>query len=50
MTTFLAAKTDHDELLHHLLMDKLWKMGIIVGVVIIALIVMAIVARKVGRR
>ncbi|MBM4794468.1 hypothetical protein HXP44_20925 [Streptomyces sioyaensis] len=50
MRAFLAAKADDDELLHHLLMDKLWKMGIIVGVVITALIVMAIVARKAGRR
>ncbi|MFI9077531.1 hypothetical protein ACIGW8_13745 [Streptomyces sioyaensis] len=49
MRTFLAAKAD-DELLHHLLMDKLGKMGIIVGVVITGLIVMAIVARKGGRR
>ncbi|MFF4701194.1 hypothetical protein [Streptomyces chattanoogensis] len=47
---FLAGKADDDELLQHLLMDKIWKMGIIVGAVIIALIVMVIIYRKAGRR
>ena len=38
------------ELLQHLLMDKIWKMGIIVGAVIIGLVVMVIIYRTVGRR
>ncbi|MEU4850517.1 hypothetical protein [Streptomyces gilvosporeus] len=50
MTGFILAAKDDDQMLQHLLMDKIWKMGIIVGAVIIALVVMAIIYRKVGRR
>ncbi len=46
----LAEEKDDTELLEHLLLDKLWKMGIVVVAVIIAIVVMVIIYRKVGRR
>ncbi|MFE6614008.1 hypothetical protein [Amycolatopsis sp. NPDC057786] len=46
----LAEEKDDTELLEHLLLDKLWKMGIVVVAVIIAIVAMVIIYRKAGRR
>lgn len=50
LMTLLAAEKNDTELVEHLLLDKLWKMGIVVVAVIIAIIAMVIVYRRVGRR
>lgn len=39
---------DKDELLHHLVQDHLWKLGIVTIAAVVVLTAMAVIHRKVG--
>ncbi|MEU4218211.1 hypothetical protein [Actinoplanes sp. NPDC026623] len=41
---------DSDELLHHLFVDLLWKIGIVVLAVIVVILLMVLIYRVVNRK